>query len=147
MKSEPNVYSIEKLKEDEITHWEGVRNYQARNFMRDEMKKGDLVFFYHSNTESPGIAGIAEVSKEGYPDPFQFDPKSKYFDAKSQRDKPRWFLVDLRFKKKFKNILSLSTLKEIKALEEMPLLQRGQRLSVQPVNDKEWNRILEEIEE
>lgn len=144
MKSEPNVYSIDQLKEDKFTPWEGVRNYQARNFMRDEMKKGDLVFFYHSNAEPSGIVGVAEVSREAYPDSFQFDKKSKYFDSKSQRDNPRWYLVDIQFKKKFKKVLSLGDLKQIKELDGMPLLQRGQRLSVQPVSETEWKRIIEE---
>lgn len=138
MKSEPSVYSIDDLEKEKTTFWDGVRNYQARNFMRDQMKKGDQVLFYHSNTEPPGVVGIAEVAKEGYPDPTQFDKKSKYFDAKSKKEKPTWILVDIKFVKKFKEILSLESLKKVKGLEEMLLLKKGQRLSVQPVSAKEW---------
>ena len=142
MKSEPNVYSIDDLKKDKTTYWDGVRNYQARNFLRDEIKKGDEVLFYHSNAEPPGIAGVAKVTKDGYPDPSAFDKKSKYFDTKSKKEKPTWFVVDIQFSKKFKEILALNDLKEVKALEGMPLLQRGQRLSVQPVSEKQWQTIL-----
>ncbi len=138
MKSEPNVYSIDHLKKDEKTYWDGVRNYQARNFMRDTMKVGDQVFFYHSNAEPPGIAGIAEVVKEGYPDPSAFDKKSKYFDEKSKKENPTWFVVDIRFKKKFKELLPLEMLRGVKGLSKMPLLQKGQRLSIQPVSPEEW---------
>lgn len=141
MKSEPNVYSIDDLKRDKKTYWEGVRNYQARNFLRDSLKKGDQVFFYHSNAEPPGIAGVAEVVKEGYPDPEAFNKKSKYFDERSKKEKPTWYVVDLKFVKKFKEILPLESLKKVKGLEKMPLLQRGQRLSVQPVSSKEWQVI------
>lgn len=144
MKSEPNVYSIDDLKRDKTTYWEGVRNYQARNFLRDSIKKGDKVFFYHSNAEPPGIAGIAEVSKSGYPDPEAFNKKSKYFDAKSKKEKPTWYVVDLKFVKKFKDILPLNELKGVKGLEKMPLLQKGSRLSVQPVSEKEW-KIIEKL--
>ena len=104
MKSEPNVYSIDDLKRDKKTYWEGVRNYQARNFMRDKMKPGDQVFFYHSNAEPPGIAGVAEIASQGYPDPSAFDKKQKYFDPKSDRKKPTWYVVDLKFVRKFKDI-------------------------------------------
>lgn len=142
MKSEPSVYSIDDLKRDKATHWDGVRNYQARNFMRDEMSVGDEVFFYHSNAEPPGIAGIAEVCRAGYPDPSAFDPKSQYYDEGSKQDNPRWYLVDIKFKKKFKNILPLDDLRQIKALAKMPLLQKGQRLSVQPVEKSHWDLIL-----
>ncbi len=142
MKSEPTVYSIDDLKRDKVTFWNGVRNYQARNFMRDQMKKGDLVFFYHSNAEPPGIAGIAEVAKEATPDPTQFDSKSEQFDPKSKKENPIWIGVDLQFIKKFKTLIPLEKLKEVKGLEKMPLLQKGQRLSVQPVSKKEWDLIL-----
>lgn len=145
MKSEPGVYSIEDLARDRKTYWDGVRNYQARNFMRDRMEKGDLVLFYHSNADPPGIAGIAEVVKEGYPDPSAFDPQSPYFDPQSHPAKPRWYVVDIRFKKKLKELLPLERLKEIKSLKDMPLLQKGQRLSVQPVTKRQWDVIMKEI--
>lgn len=141
MKSEPEAYSIDDLARDRTTYWDGVRNYQARNFLRDRVKKGDLVFFYHSNAEPPGIAGIAEVTKEGYPDPSQFDKKDIHFDPASQPENPAWFTVEIKFVKKFGRIIPLDQLKKIPALAKMPLLQRGQRLSVQPVAEKEWNAI------
>ena len=143
MKTEPDVFSIDDLKNNpkKTTHWEGVRNYQARNFMRDEMKKGDKVLIYHSNCKPPGIAGIAEVSKESYPDHFAWDEKSKYFDPKSDQKNPRWFMVNVKFKKKFKEIIPLSDLKEIKALEGMLILKKGNRLSITPVTKKEFEMI------
>ena len=141
MKSEPDVYSIDDLARDKKTYWEGVRNYQARNFMRDQMKTGDRIFFYHSNAEVPGIAGIAEVAGPSYPDPAQFDPKSPYYDSASKKAKPVWYLVDIRFIEKFKETLPLERLKRVQGLEKMPLLQRGQRLSVQPVRPGEWDAI------
>lgn len=141
-KSEPSVYSIDDLKRDGKTPWEGVRNYQARNFLRDTVKKGDKVFFYHSNAEPPGIAGIAEIVKEGYPDPSQFDPKSKYFDEKSKKAEPTWILVDVGFVKKFANVLSLTALKEAPGLEDMMVTKRGARLSIQPVTPKEWEIVM-----
>ncbi len=141
LKSEPSVYSIDDLKADKTTYWEGVRNYQARNFLRDSLKKGDQVFFYHSNAEPPGIAGIAEVVKEGYPDPEAFNKKSKYFDAKSKKEKPSWYVVDIKFNKKFDKVIPLDSLRGKKGLEKMPLLQRGQRLSVQPVSESQWKTI------
>lgn len=145
MKSEPSVYSIDDLKRDKKTHWDGVRNYQARNFMRDEMQVGDQVFFYHSNAEPPGIAGLAEVSRAGYPDPSAFDKRSKYFDPKSKNDKPTWYVVEIKFKKKFDEVLSLDVLKKEKGLSDMLVVQRGQRLSVQPVQKKEWDLILKKF--
>jgi predicted RNA-binding protein with PUA-like domain len=141
MKSEPTVYSIDDLKRDKTTYWEGVRNYQARNMLRDDIKKGDLVFFYHSNAEPPGIAGIAKVSKSGYPDPEAFNKKSKYFDPKSKKEKPAWYVVDLTFVKRFKEILPLEALRLEKKLEGMPLLQKGSRLSVQPVSPTQWKTV------
>lgn len=143
VKSEPGSYSIDDLKRDKITLWDGVRNYQARNFMRDRMRKGDLVFFYHSNAEPSGIAGVAEVAGEGYAEPSAFDPESAYFDEGSCRDKPTWYAVDLRFKKKWTRMITLESLRKVKGLEKMPLLQRGQRLSVQPVSPHEWQAIEE----
>lgn len=143
MKSESEVYSIDDLKHDGKTFWDGVRNYQARNFMRDTMKKGDEVFFYHSNSDPTGIAGIAAVVKEGYPDATAFDPKDHHFDPKSKKDSPAWYGVDIQFKKKFKQVITLEALKKNQALKDMPLLQRGQRLSVQPVTAKQWDIISE----
>ena len=138
MKSEPEVYSIDHLARDKKTYWDGVRNYQARNFMRDAMKPGDRVFFYHSNAEPPGIAGIAEITGPGYPDPSQFDSRDVHYDPAAKKDKPVWFCVELKFIKKFPKLISLDELKKTKGLEKMLVLQRGQRLSVQPVTAKEW---------
>ena len=143
MKSEPGCYSIDDLKKDTITHWDGVRNYQARNMMRDQMKKKDQVLFYHSNSKPAGIVGIAEVTKEGYPDFTAFDPNSEHPDPKSTPDNPRWYMVDIRFKKKFKHMISLPELKTFDILQDMKLLQKGNRLSVMPVSEKNWNFILE----
>ena len=138
LKSEPESYSIDDLARDKMTFWSGVRNYQARNFLRDSIKKGDLVFFYHSNTEPPGIVGIAEVAREGYADPTQFDKKDVHYDPASKKDNPTWYVVDVRFIRKFDALISLDMLKKIPGLEKMLVLQRGQRLSVQPVTEKEW---------
>lgn len=145
MKSEPSTYSIENLEKDKTTMWEGVRNYQARNFMRDDMKIGDMILFYHSNANPSGIAGIAEVCSKAYPDPTQFDPKSKYFDSKSKKENPIWFLVDIKFKQKFRKLIPLETLKQEKQLKDMVLTQKGSRLSVQPVKEKEFRHILNSL--
>ncbi len=142
MKSEPDVYSIDDLARDRKTYWDGVRNYQARNFMRDKMQPGDLVFFYHSNAEPSGIAGVAEVVKKGYPDPSAFDRKDIHYDEDSDPKDPAWYVVDIRFVKKYPRLLALDELKKVEGLGKMPLLQRGQRLSVQPVSEQEW-RIIE----
>ncbi len=145
MKSEPDCFSIDDLAKlpNKTTVWDGVRNYQARNIMRDEMKKGDQVFFYHSNAKPPHLAGLAEiVSEEPIPDPTQFDPKSQYFDEKSSPDNPRWMTVKVKFKKKFKNILALDQIRSNPKLKEMKLVQKGARLSVQPVEKKEWDEIM-----
>ena len=144
IKSEPDVFGIEHLKSmpDKTEHWDGVRNYQARNMMRDDMKKGDLVFFYHSNCKIPGIVGIAEVVKESYPDFTSWNPESNYFDPKSSPDKPRWFMVDIKFKRQLKRTISLNELKEMPGLEEMALVRRGNRLSIMPVGKQEWDLIL-----
>jgi len=144
MKSEPDVYGIDHLSAEKrkTDHWDGIRNYQARNFMRDEMKKGDLAFFYHSNCEEPAIVGLIEIVREGYPDHTAFLSNEKYFDAKSDPDNPRWVMVDVRFKKKFKSPVSLKALKEERALAQMQLVQRGNRLSILPVAAKEWKHIL-----
>jgi predicted RNA-binding protein with PUA-like domain len=142
MKSEPDAFSIDDLKRRKQEAWDGVRNYQARNFMRDGMRPGDKVFFYHSNCAVPGIVGIAEVVTDAYPDPSQFDPKSKYFDPGSSRDNPRWMLVDVKFVKKLKRTISLDELKNDPALIDMPLLRKGNRLSVMPVDAAHWKYIL-----
>ncbi|MET3652175.1 EVE domain-containing protein [Dyella japonica] len=142
MKSEPDAFSIDDLKRKGQEHWDGVRNYQARNFMRDGMRIGDRIFFYHSNCAEPGIVGIAEVATDAYPDPSQFDPKSKYFDAASSRDNPRWMLVDVKFVKKLKRTITLKELQADAALTDMALVRKGNRLSVMPVGAEEWRHIL-----
>ena len=142
MKSEPHVYSFEDLINDKTTHWDGVRNYQARNFMRDKMKIGDYVLFYHSNHKPPHVAGVAKVHKEGYPDFTAFDSESKYFDASSTPDNPRWIMVDIEAIIALENIVSLVDLKENPALEDMLVVQRGQRLSVQPVDKEHFDEVL-----
>ena len=139
MKSEPDVFSIDDLAKKGVAGWDGVRNYQARNFMKD-MRLGDRVFFYHSNAMPPGIAGIAEVAKLAYPDPTQFDPKAGHYDPKALPDRPIWFQVDLRFVKKFARLLSLDELRGVPALAGMPLFLRS-RLSVQPVTAAQWKTI------
>lgn len=144
MKSEPDVFSIDDLKEHpkQTTQWEGVRNYQARNFMRDQMKKGDKILFYHSNCQSIGIVGVATVSKEAYPDHFSWDPKSKYFDPKSTKENPRWFMVDVTFDCKFKRVIELQEIKKHPTLKNMQVAKKGQRLSIQPVTSKEFEQVL-----
>lgn len=144
VKTEPEEFSINDLKSrpGKTEHWDGVRNYQARNFMRDQMKKGDKVFFYHSNCDLPGIVGIATVIREGYPDDTAFDSKDKHYDPKSDPANPRWYMVDVKFVQKFKTTISLKQLKEHKALQSMQLLRKGNRLSVMPVTEKEWNYII-----
>jgi predicted RNA-binding protein with PUA-like domain len=141
MKSEPDAYSIDDLARDKTTHWNGVRNYQARNFMRDQMQIGDKVLFYHSNCDEPGIVGIAEVSKLAYPDPSQFDKASKYFDEKSRPDDPRWLNVDIRFVKKLRPV-TLAAMRDHPPLQTMRILQRGNRLSITPVDPKEWKEVM-----
>ncbi len=138
MKSEPNVYSIDDLKANSTTCWEGVRNYQARNFMRDDMKIGDKVLFYHSNTKPPGIAGLAEVCKLAYPDHFAFDPKSKYYDPKSSPDKPTWQMVDVKFERKFNSLVSLNEIRENETLQNMMVIRKGSRLSIQKVEKPDY---------
>ncbi len=144
MKTEPDVYSMDDLlaEKNQTCIWEGIRNYQARNFMRDGMKNGDQVLIYHSNAKPPGVIGIAEVVKEAYPDPYQFDESSNYFDPKSSKDNPRWLAVDVKAVKKLDRLISLKELKEVEALSEMRLLQRGNRLSVMPVEKKEFELIV-----
>jgi predicted RNA-binding protein with PUA-like domain len=144
MKSEPNSFSIDDLQQmpEQIEHWDGVRNYQARNMMRDQMKVGDKVFFYHSNCEAPGIVGIMHVVREGYPDFTAFDPGCKYFDPKSDPAKPRWYMVDVQYLRHMHRVIALSELKEHPALAEMVLLRKGNRLSIMPVQKEEWEYIL-----
>lgn len=143
MKSEPEEFSIDALARVGREPWSGVRNYQARNFMMKDMRVGDGVLFYHSNTAIPGVAGLAEVASATYPDPTQFDPKSDYYDPSSPRDNPRWWLVDLGFKRKLGRTISLDELKNaVGKLGDFPLLRRGNRLSVLPVTAAQWQFIL-----
>lgn len=144
MKSEPSAFSIEDLKNSEgkTTYWNGVRNYQARNFLRDEIKKGDKVLFYHSNAEPTAAVGVCEVVKSGYPDYTAFDPESKYFDPKSTPDNPTWYMVDIKLKSIFKKPVTLEQMRMNSKLKEMKLLQRGNRLSVLPVTKEEFDTIL-----
>lgn len=139
MKTEPDAFSIDDLKNGpaKTTIWDGVRNYQARNFMRDEMKKGDQVFIYHSSCAEVGIVGEAVVVKERFPDPTQFDESSRYFDAKATVEKPRWFTVSIKYKAKYKKVIPLSDIKVHPQLQEMALVKKGSRLSIMPVTDQE----------
>ncbi|MDH3653276.1 MAG: EVE domain-containing protein [Myxococcales bacterium] len=141
MKSEPESYSIDDLERDGREPWDGIRNYQARNFMRD-MAAGDLVIFYHSSAKPPGAAGVARICCAAYPDPTQFDEKNKHYDPKSDEDDPRWSLVDVEFVEKFAEEIPLQTLKEDPGLEGMRVTQKGSRLSVQPVEKKHFKRVL-----
>jgi len=144
MKSEPGEFSIDDLqqKPDQTEPWDGVRNYQARNFMRDAMRVGDQAFFYHSNCKAPGIVGIMEIVREGYPDHTAFDPGSNHFDPKSDPDKPRWMMVDVKYVRHTERVISLAELKEHDELAGMKLLQKGNRLSVMPLSEHEWFYIL-----
>ena len=146
LKSEPGTFSIDALRKapKQTTAWDGVRNYQARNMLRDSMKKGDLAFFYHSSCECPGITGIVRIVKDGYPDASAFDPRHHHFDADSKADLPRWFVVDVKFVRKFDRIITLDALRPhaAKALKDFILLRRGNRLSVMPVTQKDWNFVL-----
>lgn len=142
MKSEPDEFGIDDLEKVEIEAWTGVRNYQARNFMRDKMKIGDEVLFYHSSTKPCGVAGVATVASSAYADPTQFDKKSQYFDAKSTKENPRWILVDIKFKKKLKRFVTLSELKQEDFLSNMKILQKGNRLSITPVTKEEFQFIV-----
>lgn len=138
VKSEPSVFSIDELQRVGTTAWEGIRNYQARNHMRDDMKVGDPVLFYHSNAEPPGIVGLARVARTSYPDPTQFDAESRYHDPKATRDVPRWFLVDLAFVEKFPTPLPLDQLRADAALAEMYVVKKAHRISVQPVHPRHF---------
>ena len=144
MKSEPEAFGIDDLKRVKVEPWDGVRNYQARNMMRDEMEQGDLAFFYHSNCQNPGIVGIMEITRAGYPDPTAFDPEALHYDPKSDPVNPRWFLVDVRYRRHLDRIITLQELKEYgeEELRGLSLLHRGNRLSVLPVTGQQWEFIL-----
>jgi predicted RNA-binding protein with PUA-like domain len=142
MKSEPDAFSIDDLARVEIEPWDGVRNYQARNMLRDQMQIGDQVFFYHSNCEIPGIVGIAEIATTGYPDDTAQNPDAKYYDPKSTAENPRWYRVDVKFVRKLKRTISLNELKANPTLTEIPLVRKGNRLSVMPVAAQHWHDIL-----
>mgnify|MGYP001610784026 CR=1 FL=1 len=142
MKSEPNVFSIEDLRKYTLTPWDGVRNYQARNFLRDDIKAGDGVLYYHSNVEPVGIAGEAVVVRDGYPDYTAFDPDDAHYDPKSDPQKPTWYMVDVKFVRACEDGITLKRLKSLSALRSMLVVQRGQRLSVQPVATAEWRVIM-----
>ena len=143
-KNEPDCFSIDDLAgaPNQTAEWEGVRNYQARNFLRDDVKKGDEVFFYHSNANPPGIVGICTVVKAGYPDPTALDPESQYYDPRSTSDQPRWYMVDVKLTRKLADIIPLSTLKQTPGLENMMVTQKGSRLSIQPVTADEWRSVM-----
>jgi predicted RNA-binding protein with PUA-like domain len=141
MKSEPEVFSFADLKKAGATRWEGVRNYQARNLLRDSIALGDGVLFYHSSAEPPGVAGLAKVSKKGYPDPSQFERKSEYYDPDSKKDEPRWYAVDIAYDRPLGRFVSLPELRQTKGLAKMVLLNKS-RLSVQPVSAEEWALIV-----
>lgn len=141
MKSEPETYSIDDLKNDKTSDWEGVRNYQARNFMRDQMKIGDLALFYHSNAKPSGVAGICKVSRTDIADYTAWDPKSKYFDPKTDPDNPRWIMVEVEFVKKFEEVIPLAELRTHKELKDLLILQKGSRLSITPMTKKEFDYI------
>lgn len=143
-KSEPDCFSIDDLRQapNQTEHWDGVRNYQARNFMRDAMKIHDKGFFYHSNAQPPGIIGVVEIVSQGYPDHTAFDPNSEHPDFRSTPDKPLWYMVDVRFVRKFEHLLSLDSLRQYPELADMPLLRKGNRLSVMPVSSDEWTFIM-----
>ena len=146
LKSEPDVYGIDHLKDrpNQTEPWDGVRNYQARNMLRDQMRRGDLAFFYHSSCAEPGIVGIAQIVRDGYPDPTQFDPAATYYDPRSDRTSPRWYCVDVRYKRHMKRPLPLAELKTYAdgPLADLPLLRKGNRLSVMPVTPEQWEFIL-----
>ncbi len=141
MKSEPSAYSIDNLEKDGVTQWEGVRNYQARNFMRDEMRIGDLVLFYHSNAGPPGVVGVGRVVRESYPDHFAWNPESKYFDKRSTPEKPLWFMVDVGFITRFPEVVPLAQIKEDPILAGIMVARRGSRLSIQPVEEAHFRHI------
>lgn len=142
MKSEPDAYSIDDLERDGTEPWDGIRNYQARNMIRDDMKMGEQVLFYHSSCKVPAVVGIAKIASAAYPDPTQFDPRSKYYDEKSPEEDPRWLLVDIAFEKKLARPIPLSELKEHPGLADFRLVQRGNRLSIFPVSKEHYELVL-----
>ncbi len=142
MKSEPHAFSIDELKEVKRSSWDGVRNYQARNMMRDDMKKGDRAFFYHSNCKEPGVVGIMTIVREGYPDNIEFGRKGKHVKINADPENPTWFMVDVRYKRKLKRNITLHELKSFPELDGLALLRRGNRLSVMPVKDEHWDFII-----
>ena len=146
-KSEPDSFSIDDLMAcpEQTEPWDGIRNYQARNFLRDQVKLGDQLFFYHSSCKQVGIVGVATVVKEAYPDPSQFNPDSKYFDPKSSSDNPRWVMVDVRFQEKFEHILTLQSIKTNPQITEIGLVKKGHRLSIMPVTDTEWAQLYQMV--
>ena len=141
-KSEPHSYSLKNLKRDKTTYWEGVRNYQARNMLRDKIKVGDSVLFYHSREKPMHVAGTAIVTKAGYPDPTQFNKRAKYYDEKSTKENPRWYVVDIEFESEFAHLVTLDEMRTMPALDDMVLLRKGSRLSIQPVSPSEWKAVL-----
>ncbi|MCA9726947.1 MAG: EVE domain-containing protein [Candidatus Eisenbacteria bacterium] len=143
-KSEPDVFSFDDLEKakNQTTTWEGVRNYQARNMLRDDVQVGDEVFFYHSRVQPMHVAGIARVVRAGYPDPFQFDRKSKYHDEGASPDDPRWYTVDIQAHQRFSRPVTLEEMRETTGLEQMVLLRKGSRLSIQPVTAAEWKIVV-----
>ena len=142
MKNEPDDYNIDNLKKDKIEPWDGIRNYQVRNMIRDDMYIGDIAFFYHSNCEIPGIYGIMTINSKPYPDSTAFDKKAKYYDKKSNKEKPTWLMVDVKYKRKLRAAITLKELKSKKELSSMRVVQKGNRLSITEVNKKEWDYIL-----
>ncbi|NKI18226.1 EVE domain-containing protein [Spongiibacter sp. KMU-166] len=144
MKSEPDTFGIDDLaaRKNATEHWDGVRNYQARNFMRDRMKVGDQILFYHSACKTPGVAGIARVVREAYPDHTARNPESKYYDPKASDDDPRWYMVDVQFQRKLSRLITLKELKGNPALDGMALLKKGSRLSIMPVEEAHWRAVL-----
>ena len=145
MKSEPDCFSIDDLQKAGVEPWDGVRNYQARNMLRDDIKAGDGVLFYHSNCKEPAIVGIAEVVREGYPDPTAFDPRAKHFDPKSDPDRPRWYMVDVQYVRHLEHPLSRDDLRAHPVLSAMGVLKKGNRLSVMPVTAEQWHAIVREV--
>ena len=143
MKSEPDTYSIDDLQSFGVDHWDGIRNYQVRNFFRDQMQVNDQAFFYHSNCKQPGIVGTMEIVSKAYPDHTAFDPSEKYFDSKSDPENPRWLMVDVRYIRHLDRMIMLGELRQQKQIADMKLLQRGNRLSVLPLSKMEWQYILE----
>ncbi len=143
-KTEPDTFGIDDLKQrpNQTEHWDGVRNYQARNFLRDDIKEGDWVFIYHSSCNLVGIAGLAQIVREGYPDHTQFDSQSKYHDEKSDPDNPRWYMVDVKFSERFNKVLPLKAIKEMPEIRELGLVKKGHRLSIMPVTEEEAELLL-----